>query len=273
MLPLVALLLSLSSAPAADLPDLLLADPVRSGARAAADSAVVIGVEDYAFVPDVPYAARDAQSFRDFLVYTRGLLPERVRLLTSAQGSAQASRERMVEALSWVGQNTAAGGTVWVYFAGHGLASPQDGQRLVLGDDVRADESSLLARGLPVEELRSLAAAGGAQVLLVADACYGGVGRGGEGLMGGKRFLVPDYAGQESQGQLLEWNGAGPNQLTGPFHPVRQGAFTYFAVGALRGWADGELDGRRDGRVTAGEAQNYVARALRAAQIHGQVPV
>ncbi len=43
-------------------------------------------------------------------------------------------------------------------------------------------------------------------------------------------------------------------------------------MGALRGWADGELDGRRDGSVTAEEAQAYVTRVLRAAQVQGQTP-
>jgi len=45
-----------------------------------------------------------------------------------------------------------------------------------------------------------------------------------------------------------------------------------FAIGALRGWADGVLDSA-DGTVTAEEAQEYVAQALRAAQIRDQRPV
>ena len=31
------------------------------------------------------------------------------------------------------------GGVVWVYFAGHGAASPETGERLLLGDDIRPD--------------------------------------------------------------------------------------------------------------------------------------
>src|SRR5690606_14890195 len=83
--------------------------------------------------------------------------------------------------------------------------------------------------------------------------------------------LVPAYA-TAATGATLEWNAAGPDQLSGPFVPARQGAFTYFAIGALRGWADGHVDGRRDGTVTANEAQLYVADALRAVQITDQQP-
>jgi hypothetical protein len=44
---------------------------------------------------------------------------------------------------------------------------------------------------------------------------------------------------------------------------VRHGAFTYLVAGALRGWADGELDGARDGAVTAEEAAQFVQQGLR----------
>lgn len=54
---------------------------------------------------------------------------------------------------------------------------------------------------------------------------------------------------------------------------TRHGAFTFFAVGAMRGWADGELDGRRDGVVAGEEARMYVQRALRGIGQNGQNPV
>ena len=36
--------------------------PLRSGASSPRDAAVVIGIEDYAFLPDVPHAASDANA-------------------------------------------------------------------------------------------------------------------------------------------------------------------------------------------------------------------
>ena len=38
-------------------------------------------------------------------------------------------------------------------------------------------------------------------------------------------------------------------------------------------WADGELDGRRDGTVTASEAEAYVTRMLRRAGSNTQTPI
>lgn len=257
---LVTLLLSAAQAA----PDL--EQPLRTGANAPADTAVVVGIEDYAFVPDVPYATRDAKAFYDTLVYTIGVPASRVRLLDRGAG-----REQILEALEAAGREVGAGGTVWVYFAGHGAADPSTGERLLLGDDVRQDPTGFASRGVRVEEAKALASSGGGNVVLMVDACYGGLGRDGDELVPGKRFLVPAYA-RPTNPSIVEWNAAAGDQLSGPIHAVRHGAFTYFAVGALRGWADGHLTGVRDGKVTAEEAHLYVADALRTVQIHDQVP-
>jgi hypothetical protein len=252
------------AANAGTLPDIDV--PLKTGARAEKDAAVVVGIEDYLRIPDVPYAQRDAKAMYDFLVYTRGVPASRVRLL-----DAGASREQIADAVRQAGVSVAAGGTVWVYFAGHGAADPSTGERLLLGDDVRSDPAAFSARGVPLSELKALAQKGGGTVNLLVDACYSGVGRGGQELVAGKRFAVPVRPPAPTS-TALEWNAASADQMSGPLEAARHGAFTYFAVGAMRGWADGQLDGKRDGKVTAEEANLYVADALRAVQITTQKP-
>jgi hypothetical protein len=254
----------LAAALAATLPSV--DDPLKTGAKAPSDAAVVIGIEDYLLVPDVPYAKRDAKAFYDFLVYTRGVPSSRVRMLDSGAG-----KEQILEAVTAAGKSVAAGGTVWVYFAGHGAADASSGERLLLGDDVRQDPAAFSSRGVPVADVKKLASSGGGSVMLVVDACYGGLGRGGQELVAGKRFLVPAYE-VAPKSTIVEWNAAGPDQLSGPLEAAQHGAFTYFALGAMRGWADGQLDGRKDGKVTAEEAQLYVKDALRSVQITTQAP-
>lgn len=260
MRSICALVVALAATPAlaTDAPDLL--QPLRTGERAPADAAVVIGIETYPFVADVPYARRDAQAMYQFLVYTRGVPADRVRLLDNG-----ASREQILDAVGRAGEQAGRDGTVWIYFAGHGAADTDSGDRLLLGDDVRQDAAAFTARGVSVHTLERLAAKGGASVNLFVDACYAGLGRGGEELLAGKRFLVPTYASAPNA-RVVEWNAAGPNELSGPIDAVRHGAFTYFAVGALRGWADGQLDGVPDGQVTADEARLYVNASLRTLQ-------
>lgn len=240
--------------------------PARTGRKAKGESAVVIGIEKYYVIPDVPHAKRDASAFYDFLVYTRGVPGGRVQLLT------EGSREHILAAVDRAASEAGRGGRVWIYFAGHGIGDPATQERLLLGDDVRPDAIAFSSRGVPIPEIERRVTSAGAEPLLVLDTCYAGVSRGGESLVGGTRFVVPSYA-LENPERGAQWAAAGPSQLSGPLPEVEHGAFTYFAVGALRGWADGEIDGVRDGKVTAAEANAFVYKALRRMGMLQQQPV
>lgn len=259
---LLSLSLTASAYAAEDWPDI--DEPLKTGAQATADAAVVIGVEDYPFLTDVPYASRDAAAFYDFLVYTRGVPSDRVQALYGA--SAKAIREAVSEAAAEV----ESGGVLWVYYAGHGGGDPDSGERLLVGDTAKPAEAEFAAGAIAVSEVRRLATAGRSEVMLVVDACYNGLGRDSK-QYGDTRFAVPSYD-LESTARITEWTAAAPTELASPLHEVQHGAFTYFVLGALRGWADGELDGERDGAVTPEEARLYVERSLRTVGHRNQHP-
>ncbi len=262
----IAALIFALAAPAygAPLPDI--DEPLRAGARAPRDTAVVVGIQDYTHIADVPWATRDAQAFYRLLIYTLGLSASRVRLLD--QG---ASHEMIRDALAQAAEQAGGEGRVWFYFAGHGAASSRDGERMILGQDVRAEVSAFDSRGLTTAELQQVAGAHGSQVMMVLDTCYTGRDRSGAALVEGGRFVVPSYASR-AEPDVVAWTAAGPNELAQPLDAAGHGAFTYFVVGALRGWADGQLDGERDGQVTLEEASLYVSDSLAAAQIGSQHP-
>jgi len=239
--------------------------PLRTGRRAQRESAVVIGLERYLRIPHVPHAERDASAFYDFLVFTRGIPGQKTQLLTKG------GREHIIAAVTRAASEAGRGGRVWIYFAGHGAGDPTTEQRLLLGDDVSPDAIGFVSRGLPIADLERIVTDAGATPILVLDTCYAGVGRSGESIAGGTRFVVPDYA-LAPKTHSSQWTAAGPNQLSAPLPGTDHGAFTYFAIGALRGWADGMIDGVRDGKVTAAEANAFVAYALRRSGLADQQP-
>ncbi|MBT3217984.1 MAG: hypothetical protein HN348_02755, partial [Proteobacteria bacterium] len=231
--------------------------PLRSGEMAGADAAVVIGLEDYAFVSDVPYAKRDASAVYNHLVYNRGIPARKVQQLLAG------NREQMLDAVERGADQVGEGGTLWIYYSGHGAASPVDGQRIWLGDDVKADEKVFANRSVAVDEVETIAGNSTAQrVILLMDTCYGGLGRAGDQLLPGKRFTVPDYALSPSKSEIVAWSASGSNELSEPLEEAQHGMFTYLAIGALRGWADGEISGTADGAVSLGEAHQYTRRIL-----------
>jgi len=240
-------------------------DPLRTGQTAGEDSAVVIGIEEYPFLElDVPYASRDAEAFESLAIYTLGIPPSRVHLLRSPT-SAQ-----MIKSLQRAGEETGPDGKVYVFFAGHG-ASSTEGQRLILGADVPYDLDLFEDSGLSLARVQRLVGVGGAHVVLMVDACYIGVGRTGGALIEGGRAYVPRSA-LETEPRSTVWNAAGFDEVAGPLDAAQHGAFSYFAIGALRGWADGELDGEPDGRVSTEEANRFVTRALKEVGIRSQHP-
>jgi len=258
-----ALVLPARPSPAADLPGI--EAPLRSGRESPGDSAVVVGIEVYPFLKlDVPYAQRDAGAFESLALYTLGIPASRVQLLS---GPTSAEMEK---ALKQAGDETGPDGTVYVYFAGHG-ASTSDGRHMILGADVPLDADLFDDRGLTLDRIQQLAGRGGAATVLLVDACYAGVSRAGDSLAAGSRRVIPNYHLQ-ARARSTVWTAAGPDEVAGPLDAVQHGAFSYLAIGALRGWADGELDGRRDGEVTTQEADLFVRRALKEAGLRSQHP-
>ncbi len=243
--------------------------PYPTGQHAPADGGVVIGIETYLRpgVPGVPYARRDAEAFSDFLISTRGVPTDRVQLI---EENANATKIR--SAAKALGQSVGAGGIAWVYFAGHGGASLDGGGRMLLGDDVSQDPVSFDSSGVLVAEIEQLAGAGGGRVVILVDACYTGTGRDGQAFLTGHRTVVPGGYTALRPAANVVWTAASAGQTSGPLDDAQHGAFTYFALGALRGWADGAIDGVRDGNVTMDEAGVYVGRSLKTAQITSQTP-
>ncbi len=227
---------------------------------------MVIGIEDYFMLPDVPHAQSDALAVRGFLRYTRGVPDARIRMLGKG-----ASREQILQALDELAPQVGADGTLWVYFAGHGAADPASGERVLLGADTQADQATFQARAVKLSELYDRADKGKGSAVFLLDTCYTGRGRDGGDLVAGKRFAVPAYAAPKSP-ERVEWTAAGPGEWSGPMPGAEHGAFTYLALGALRGWADGHISGSTDGRVTVEEAQAYVSDRLAAFGLTDQHP-
>lgn len=225
--------------------------PVVTAAKSKKDAAIVVSNQDYATLADATGAAADAAAFADVLLRTRGIPAERV---TRAQDTRD---DQLRTALAAAAHTVKKGGTLWIYWSGHG-ALAEDGQRVLLGVDAAADAPV----GVPLKDVLAAAETSKAkQIVVLVDAGFGGVGRAGEALFPADGKLAP--VGVAPSARTTVWlatTAAEPAYL----YPANQrGLFSYFAIGALRGWADGQLGGSPDHAVTLLEAQGYVARVVR----------
>lgn len=243
--------LALSHAQAQAWPDLSEAPAEQGGGER--DAALIVGVEDYVFAPDIQGASRNANDWYLYLTRTRQIPVGNVFLLRDGE----ATREALLEKADEVAARVGAGGTLWFVFIGHGAPSKDGQDGVLIGSDAQQSANSLYARSVPQRELLDRLKRGKqAGTVAVLDACFSGRGPTGDTLVAGLQPLLP-VTGEVKNATIL--TAAASDQFAGPLPQANRPAFSYLALGALRGWGDAD----KDGKVTPREASNYTQDALR----------
>jgi hypothetical protein len=208
---LLAVLAVAAAAAPGGWPDLL--PPPLAERTGASDEAVVIAIQDYVYVQDIPGALENGDAWRQWLEKTRGV-PEVKWLLDRA-----ATKEEVLRAAREVAGRARPGGTVWFVFIGHGHPIPGvQKDVLLLGADVQPTANSLAERGLRRSELDA-ALSGGKQksTVVVLDACFTGSGTRGEALVSGLEPALTSDSWRSSRLTVL--SAAKADQVAGPPRP------------------------------------------------------
>lgn len=241
--------------------------PVVGGAT---DVALVVSVEDYAVLPDVPGADQVGGAWHRWLADERGLGPDRARWLRGAEASPHAA----LEAIRALAPQVGAEGTFWFVFVGHGgvltaldatWVSTTAGPALLVSPDVVPGEPAWGSDALSLHALvRELGAAPGRQVV-VLDAGFTRQDRAGLHL-DRRAAIVPAEAPKVPPTMVL-LQAASQREVAGalPGSAPELPAFASLALGAL--WGRGDADG--DHVVTAEEVVRYARGAL-AATLRGR---
>ena len=215
--------------------------------------ALIIGIEAYSRLPPAQYADSDANHFYDFAHQALGVPTSRIKLLAGAQ----ANRADLLKAMrSWMRTEVAGGKSdVYIFFAGHGLASDDGAKTYLLpadGDRDLLDETSILRDDL-------IASAKGAKTItLFLDTCYSGGTRTTEVLLADARpiAIVPDMGSLPPNVTLLAASSGA--QLSSTYNAAKHGLFSYWLMKGL----EGDADTNRDRKITTGELHDYVAKQV-----------
>ncbi len=264
--PVLAAVLALAAAVSARAawPELSTPAPRQGGGER--DAAVIVGIEDYAFVSPVPGARRLADDWQAYLTETLRTPVQRVTLLRDAQ----ATREQIARALAAQAAAVRPGATLWLIFIGHGAPAPDGRDGLLVGADAQATAESLRDRSLRRGEILSLLSRGRqARTVVVLDACFSGRDRTGRDLLAGLQPLLVTPALGKADPRLVLMTAASADQFAGPLPDSKRPrpAFAYLTLGGLRGWA-----ADASGKVEAGALVNFARRALSLAHDRVQTP-
>ncbi|MFH1725633.1 MAG: ankyrin repeat domain-containing protein [Elusimicrobiota bacterium] len=213
--------------------------------------AVVIGIENYRErLPAVDFAASDAELVAKYLTKAMGFPEENVVTLLNER-AAKSDLEKYLE--QWLENNVEAGGTVFVYYSGHGAPSHKTREAFLVPYD--GDPTYINKTGYALPRLyRTLAKLPADEVVVMLDSCFSGAG-GRSVIAKGARPLVMVVTEPESLGKnIAVLSAASGTQISSTYDPKGHGLFTYFLLKGLQGKAD--LD--EDGAVEIGELHGYL---------------
>ncbi|NNN05514.1 MAG: peptidylprolyl isomerase [Elusimicrobia bacterium] len=221
------------------------------------DAAVVVGLEHYTFVASVPGAGSNAEDWQSYLTETLKVPFDKVAFLRDDEATLEKIRKYAAKAAAQV----QPGGTLWFIYIGYGAPAKDGKDGVLVGADARQNADRLYARSLPRDELLKILSRGRqSKTVLLIDADFSGRSSSGEALVSGLQpLIVARTAPLSADKRTLLLTAAKSDQFAGPLpkSDVPRPAFSYLALGALRGWA-----ADANGRVTASALIDYARRAL-----------
>ncbi len=194
--------------------------------------ALVIGNEQYRYVPKVPYARHDARVFAEYCKKTLGIPAENVHLCENATKNMILDEEIG----DWLTNEVKDRGykKLIVYYAGHGVPDLLDKNKAyILPTDVRGTKPQ---QGIALDDFyAALGDLAYAQVTVFMDACFSGINRDNAGVNEGLRGVEIDAEpGKLSSGNIIVFSAAQGNETAQGYLQEGHGLFTYYLLQALQ---------------------------------------
>ena len=229
-------------------------------APSANDVAVIVAIEDYVFLPPVRGARETALDWEVFFRDTLGV--PTVFILTDRN----ATKEAIERTIAKASNSASSAGRLWVVYVGHG-APTEGGDGLLVGVDAQQNFDSLKARSVPQANVLKMVNGSQAQnTIMLVDACFSGRSPDGQLLAQGTQPVIavrPPAIG----GNTVVLTAAKGDELAGALPRTQRPAFSYLALGALRGWA-----ADANGAVSAQAVADYAGAQLRLVTDRTQTP-
>ena len=224
------------------------------GKQVAANSdalALIVGVADYENTPaKAIFADSDALIFRDYASEKLGIPENRIKTLVDGDAD---ERQLLLSVKNWLSRAIRQNQSdVYVFFAGHGLAS-DDGEKMYL---LPHDGAPELLEDTAVSRDRlfsEIAAANPRSVTVFLDTCYSGTTRGTETLIASRPIAIKARQQDLPEGFTVMTAAAG-DQTAKPLEEAKHGMFSYFLMKGM----EGDADANQDSQITAGELHAYV---------------
>jgi hypothetical protein len=214
--------------------------------------AIIIGIQNYKRVPKADFANNDAKEFYEYAIRGLGIKPENIKLLLDEE----ADEVELYKAFqNWLPLQVTKNRTdVYVFYSGHGLPAP-DGKSLYFlphGVDKQFIEKTAVSQQ---EVIAALVASKPKSVTMFIDACYSGQTRSGEMMIASVRPLAVKSEASVYPSNFTVISASSNDQYSSSSPELKHGIFSFFLMKGM----EGDADGNKDGKITAGEMQEYLS--------------
>jgi len=213
--------------------------------------AIVIGIEHYRQkLPQADFAVHDAQTMTEYLTKVLGYPEENVVVLLNDR-ALKSDFEKYFE--KWLGNNVEAGGTVFVYYSGHGAPDPKSGSAYIVPYD--GDPSFIDQTGYSLERLYgALGRLKAKRVIVALDSCFSGAGGRSVLAKGARPLVTKTQDAGPLPSNLTVLSAAHGTQASSTYGEKGHGLFTYFLLKGIKS----EDVVRKDGSIEVGDLFSYL---------------
>ena len=236
-----------------------------------------IGVDKYKSVPQLKYAAADAQAMAQRLRDRLDVPEENVYVLLDEEATLTNIKSTLGVKIR---QQANKADTVIIYFSGHG--APEADPRSPDADGVNkyllpieAEKDSLYATALPMDEVRNIfRRLISERVIFLADTCYSGAAGGRTLMPGGTQYRSINQDNlltrlrDTGKGRVILTASQG-SEVSQEKDELGHGVFTYYLLRGL----DGKADANADQTITVSELYDYVSKEVPKATKNTQHPM
>ena len=213
--------------------------------------ALIIGISDYEKTPaNALYADKDAQQFYDYATMKLGVPSANIKELVNDKADLG---EILINLKDWLRRSAKPNKSdIYIFFAGHGLAS-QDGTKMYLlpyDGRPRLLENTALLRD---ELFKDIKQANPRTVTVFLDTCYSGITRNKEMLIAARPIVLLAKEQAIPDGFTL-FSAASNEQISRPLKEAKHGMFSYFLMKGM----EGDADSNNDNKITARELHVFV---------------
>lgn len=204
------------------------------------DWGLIIGIEDYAHLPKVEFARKDALIIKDYFIKILGIPEENI--ISLIDGDATKAR---IEGylLQYIPANVNQDTTLYVYFAGHGAPDMKKGDPYLVpyDGDTRFIEQTGYKLKKFYNDLDNLSIQ---RSYVFLDSCFSGVAnRAAEMLSKGSRpALIHVQNVNLKNNNVVSLSASSMGQTSNSYPETGHGLFTYYLLRALNGDADSDDD-------------------------------